>query len=629
MLYQEKKFVRLFPYIIFLVSLLQYANTIGHDYAWDDKLVITGNEYTQQGAAGLYDIFTKKVSVPYKNVYRPVPQALFALEYDWFNQNPHASHFFSVVWYALCCVVLYWFIRFVLPVTPPIWAFIATIFFAFHPLHVEVVANIKSRDETLALLFGLLSVIWATKSISGKPWWMVPALIAFVIAFLSKENVITLLPIIFLAYWWRSPSLKLNFRVVAVCSVIVVAGIALVYWINYSISSRADDTMQLDATVLNNIFLWTTESGKVIPTSIANIGRYLQLFVFPHPLIHLYGYNQISLTSWWSWQTLLVLVLLFWTARWLFRNIKHKRPAAFGILFFICTYSVYSNFFKRAPDTMADRYLFFPSVGLVIILTDLLFYLAVDFSKIKSVNLRKQLAIGISSIFIVGFFVRTLYGNKDWENDYTLIYNRIQYMEDNAAAQATYGLMLSTESETLPIGRMRTSKRREAMKAFTRSVEIYPDFYWSWVSIGKIFTEEKFYDKAELAFLKAQRLEPMTSDSYFCLGSLYYTVNSTELSITYLEKAIIIDPSVERCYVMLGKAYLQGNNIDNLRSLSESAIRRFPGNAEFYALMASYYFKTNQFKESEFFLNEALKRDPRNMTAQILRSTIQLKPHSH
>lgn len=35
---------------------------------------------------------------------------------------------------------------------------LATLLFAAHPLHTEVVANIKSRDEILGLLFAILSL---------------------------------------------------------------------------------------------------------------------------------------------------------------------------------------------------------------------------------------------------------------------------------------------------------------------------------------------------------------------------------------------------------------------------------------------------------------------------------------
>ncbi len=612
------------PFLIFFIAFLQYANTIHHDYAWDDKLVITGNDYTRKGLSGLTEIFTNRVSVPYKNVYRPIPQALFAIEYDLFNQNPYAGHFFNVCWYALLCSTIYFFFRFLFPSTGTLFAFFAALLFTVHPLHTEVVANIKSRDEILALFFGLNAVwLFVISAEKGKWWLLLPGVICFTLAILSKENIITLLPVIILAWWYKSDKRILSRNILPVILIIIALGLGIGYWISLGITSAQQGGLaKLDATVLNNVFLWTTEPRKIIPTSIVNIGRYLRLFVYPHPLIHMYGYNQIPLSGWNSIATWVVTGSLLFTAGFVVKNFRKKTPLLFGIIFFATTFSVYSNFFMLAPDTMADRYVFIPSLGLVLIATHLL--MGVLSIAIKRYRLSgKEVVIKAScfTIVIATYFAQTFIANRDWKNDYTLIYNRIQYMSHNAAAQATYGLMLNKESETEPVAAKRNALKMEAMQAFTRSVEIFPDFYWSWISIGKIFTEQGMYDKAELAFLKAQQLEPLSPDAYFCLGALYYTRGGGELAATYLEKAVLMDPESEQCYNMLGKAYLQTNNITNLEALAKAGIKKFPSDAEFYAFMAACYYQKGQFKEADTHIRIALRLDPNNIIAQVLRSS--------
>ncbi|MGZ5253060.1 MAG: glycosyltransferase family 39 protein [Flavitalea sp.] len=620
----NKLFKLLIPSIIFIIAFLQYANTIDHDYAWDDKLVITGNPYTVKGMEGLGEIFSNRVSVPNKNVYRPVPQAMFAIEYDLFEQKPAASHFFSILWYAVLCVVIYYFIRYLFPQSHSLFACMVALLFAVHPLHVEVVANIKSRDETLALLFGLCAIMAFVQAILKKTWWLlVPGIILFALAVLSKENVVTLLPIVLLAAWYRSDNFKVRRGMVA-GSLLFIAGAAIVYWINHGINPEENaNSLQLNATVLNNEFLWTKSPEMIYPTSIANIGRYLKLFIFPHPLIHLYGYNQIPFSGWFSINTLLVLALLIFTARYLIFNFRKKTPAVFGIVFFICTYSMYSNFFVLAPDTMADRYLFFPSLGLSIIVVELLFYLAgLSIFRPSLSSLRPRIVAVISVLILMSYFIRTFIGNRDWKNDTTLTYNRMPYMQNNAAAQATYGLMLYRESNLVTNPDDKFSKKLEAMNAFMKSLEIYPDFYWSWISVGKIFADQGMYQKAELAFLKAQQLEPISTDGYFCLGSLYYTLGDNEPAISYLEKAVLLDPEIEQSYVMLGKAYLQANSIDNLGSLAKTCTVKFSQNAEFDALMATYYFRNNLFKEAAVYVKSTLRKDPRNMMALLLQENL-------
>jgi tetratricopeptide (TPR) repeat protein len=301
---------------------------------------------------------------------------------------------------------------------------------------------------------------------------------------------------------------------------------------------------------------------------------------------------------------------------------RRKSPLVFGILFFAITYSVYSNLLFYAPDTMADRYLFIPSVGLAILFVAGVFRLAaIDYQKPSLDRLRMKAVIALFGILIGAYFTRTYIGNRDWANDYTLIYRRIQYMENNAAAQAIYGSMLEKESVEAASPQLKQEKKAAAMKAFTRAISIYPDFYWAWISIGRIFADRQIYDKAELAFLKAQRLEPLNADGYYYLGTLYLVMKDQEFATTYLEKAILLDPKMEGAYIMLGRAYLQTNKIDNLGSMITTARKWFPDNIEMEALSATYYFRTRNYARAVALARSVLAKDPKNILALTILSS--------
>jgi len=620
----RKLIPKVWPVLIFAVAFLQYANTVPHDYAWDDKLVITANDYTKKGTAGLLEIFTKRVSVPYKSEYRPVPQALFAIEYDLFQANPHAAHFFNAFWYALTCLMLYFFVRFCFPDLHKLFPFLVALLFVVHPLHVEVVANIKSRDEILTLIFGLAAVMLLVAALEKKSWkFLIAGIFAFGLAFLSKTNAVTLLPIVILVAWYRSQGATLSRKLIITTIVIAVCSSGLVILIRYLQNTASDEnSMQLNSTVLNNIFLWTAHPHTIIPTALVIIVRYLQLFLYPHPLIHLYGYNQIPLSHWGdiaTWAVITGLAALGWI---IVRTWRRKSLLVFGVLFFAITYSVYSNLFFYAPDTMADRYMFIPSIGLVILAVSGVFRLAgLDFLRPQIKTQRAKIVTAVFCLLLGALFVRTYVGNRDWQNDYTLIYRRIQYMDNNAAAQAIYGSMLDKESSETASADLRRAKKLAAMKAFKRAIEIYPDFFWAWLSVGKIFAEEQSYDKAELAFLKAQQLEPLNSDCYFYLGTLYLAQQDDTLSIPYLEKAILLEPKKEGAYVMLGRAYLHFNKIDNLGSMTTTARKWFPGNVELEALQATYYFRKQSYRQAFALARSVISKDPQNILANTILSS--------
>jgi cytochrome c-type biogenesis protein CcmH/NrfG len=606
-----------------LLACLQYLNTSSFDYAWDDKLVITANEYTTRGFDGLADIFTKRVSVPFKSEYRPVPQALHALEYQVFRGSPRAGHAFNILWYALACSLVYAFIRFVFPHLDRLFAFLAAALFAVHPLHVEVVANIKSRDEILALVFGLSSVMLLVKAFETGSWRaLLIGAACFVLACLSKSNAVTLLPAVVLVAWYRSEQprprrlLVMSLGVATACALVVAA-------IRYVQSTVTPDaSLHLNSTVLNNMFLWSTHSATIVPTALVIIGRYLLLFLYPHPLIHLYGYDQLPLENWANPLPWLVVAGLIGLGVAVARTWRSKPPWIFGVVWFAATYSVYSNLFFYAPDTMADRYMFMPTVGLAIVAVWGVYELAALDPRAPLVTgPRTKAVMTLFGLVLCAYCARTAVGSEDWRNDSTLIHNRIRYMEHNAAAQAIYGQILDRESYRTANGAQRREHKAAAMRAFTAALRIYPDFQAAWIAIGKLFAEQGAYDKAELSFLKAQRLEPLSPDGYFCLGALYMTEHDVDLAVPYLEKAILLDPKMEEAYVLLGKAYLQAGSIDNLGSMTAAAHNWFPRNVALEALRATYYFRKQDYDRAHQVARDVIAREPQNLLALAILSS--------
>jgi hypothetical protein len=67
------------------------------------------------------------------------------------------------------------------------------IFFMVHPLHTEVIANIKSRDEILGLLFAILSLSAFHNFATRKNiLQLLLGTFCFFLAMLSKESTVTL-----------------------------------------------------------------------------------------------------------------------------------------------------------------------------------------------------------------------------------------------------------------------------------------------------------------------------------------------------------------------------------------------------------------------------------------------------
>lgn len=197
--------------LLFFTVILVYGNTLNHSYVWDDALVIQQNEYTKAGINGIKDIWTKKVYLHNRDVYRPIPQTIFALTYQLSPDKPKLAHIVNILVYGLAVMVTFWFLTLLFSKQNNWLLFFISLLFALHPVHTEVVANIKSLDEILAYLFGILSLsFWVIflKKPSLKSFLLLIAF--FAMALLSKISAITFLAIFLLILYFYYKPFNLN-----------------------------------------------------------------------------------------------------------------------------------------------------------------------------------------------------------------------------------------------------------------------------------------------------------------------------------------------------------------------------------------------------------------------------------
>jgi len=207
--------------VIVLLAIGLYLNTLGHDYALDDSIVITDNDFTQEGIAGIgdimrYDTFRGFFKVEGKDKlvsggrYRPFTLVMFATGISLWGETPMINHLINILLYAGIGVMLYWWLMALLGNRKTYgygWfiALATTLLFVAHPVHTECVANIKGRDEIVALLGSIIAAYFMLRShLSPKgsdTKYIAYACVAFLIAIFSKENTITFLGVIPLMFF--------------------------------------------------------------------------------------------------------------------------------------------------------------------------------------------------------------------------------------------------------------------------------------------------------------------------------------------------------------------------------------------------------------------------------------------
>jgi len=187
-----------------LVGVGLYLNTLHHDFVLDDVGTVTGHPYVMQGWRGIPKIFQvglwqfDNVNLGY---YRPLSLVTFAIENQFFPKNAYVGHLDNVLLYGLTGFCLYLLLTRIFRGMYPLFSLSVTLLFLAPPIHAEVVANIKSRDEILAFLSLILSLLFflrhhALQSRDRRSTWrrwhgLLISGTFFHLALLSKETAMT------------------------------------------------------------------------------------------------------------------------------------------------------------------------------------------------------------------------------------------------------------------------------------------------------------------------------------------------------------------------------------------------------------------------------------------------------
>ncbi len=544
---------------IFLSVFVLYANTLGNQYALDDMIVLTKNTFTQQGIAGIDEIMTtdafegffgKNFAFVVGGRYRPLSIATFAIEYELFGlKNPWVYHLNNIILYGLTCVLILLTLQKLFRarfegdspwLTVP---FIATLIFAAHPIHTEAVANIKGRDEIMGMLGSIAALYLCVRYIeTNKLWYAFAALPVFVLAILSKENAITFLAVIPLAYYFFYSKKTVAKGLSITASLAMAVGLYFVIRTSFlSAPSISGKTYE----ILNDPFAFSTVSER-LATVAFTFGKYLQLLIFPHPLTHDYYPWQVPIYNWGDWQALLPTAFFLGVGAYTVYGTIKRDPIAFGVLYFFITISIVSNILFSVGIAMNERFVFMPSLGFAIIAAILLVKVT-NYLKTKNWSYNKVLnakpLMIILGIIMLGYSIKTISRNPVWENDFTLFGNDVKLSPNSAKVANAWGGELYTASDTAGTPARAKEYLDKAEASLKRALEIYPQYSNAWLLLGNVaYKKNNDYKTAKEYYLKAKEFNPNSFDAHYNLAIAYRDLNMFKDALLYLDMAVALKP---------------------------------------------------------------------------------------
>lgn len=426
--------------IVALAAIVPYLGTLRHGFVWDDGILVESDHRIRSLGAALgafrEDFFGDAGHMGY---YRPVVTLSFALDYRLGRSNPFGYHLTNVSLHALVALLVLATLR--QWGAAPRVACLGAVLFAVHPAHTENVAWISGRTDILAAAFALASV-WllgihdarASARASPESRWHRLACAALLVgsagccalALLSKEIALALPVVLVLDRWLRRPRDGRS-SLAILPHLTITVGYLLV---RVLLVPPAMTRVPLDAT---------------LRSFLASLPKYLGLFLVPAELTA-YRRNPYS-----GWSDPLWILGAIGAAGIAFAALRPRtrwRPAErLAVLGTLATFAPLSNLIRVSSPadmgfTMADRFLYFPSIGLSAIAASLLVSATASLSGRARTGCK--LAIGAS---ILGLAMTTLGRNRVWQSDVMLFEATRATTDDAFLVDVNYAMALRRDGD--------------------------------------------------------------------------------------------------------------------------------------------------------------------------------------
>jgi protein O-mannosyl-transferase len=429
-----------------------------------------------------------------------------------------------------------------------LFAGFGALLFLFHPLQTESVAYISGRSDSLCGMFAAASFAAFVCRRSVAISWSVTLLVValFGAALLTKEQAVVL-PVLFLLtdFWWN-PGFSLrgalrNWKLYA----LLAAGALLGVWrfwgliMGRNTGGSAGFGMQ-DLTWYQYLF---TEFRAIV-AYIFNFLLPVQLNVdWDFPISHtIFDRGSIFF---------LAALLAMAAAAWRYR--KSFPLAGYGYFVFLILLLPTSSILP-IQDPIADRRMYLPALGLILVAIDLL----------RRLNLEPKASIA----FGVGLLL--------------------------TAAVATHA---RAQVWSDPVSLWQDTERKS------------PEKVRAHFQLGFAYFEQARYDLAAAEFARSASLRPPTADLLLDWGLAYDGLHQPELALAKLREAIKLEASPQ-VYTQIAKVYAGSEHWPEALDALASAEKADPNYAITYIFRGKVFLKTNRPAEAIAQYQRALKLDP-------------------
>jgi tetratricopeptide (TPR) repeat protein len=560
---------------------------------YDDPSYVYENEHVRSGVTwpGVRWALTSGM----ESNWLPLTRLSHMLDCHLFGLAPGAHHAVNVLLHLANSLLLFGVLR---TMTGATWrsAWVAGVF-AVHPVHAESVAWVSERKDVLSTLLGLLS-LWGyvryTRAPSRARYAL--SLLAFAGSLLAKQMLVTL-PLLFLLLdLWplgrltpagrpgasapRSRRAALLTEKIPFILVAVAAGGAALaaQWAGGSVLSTAARPMT--ARLANAVMSYV---------------RYVGHLLWPADLTFFYPYH-----PWPTWQATAAAALLLaitsaglWLAR--------RRPYVLvGWSWYLLTLLPVIGLVQVGDQALADRYTYFPSIGLCIVAA---------WGACDLLGQWRFARLALASAGALTVLVAAAAGARQtgtWRDSRTLLTRALAVTPDNHIAHNNLGFELEKE------GRL-----DEAMAHYAVALRLAPDDPKPRNNLGRALATRGDLAGAIEQYTIAVQLRPRFADAQQSLADALAQSGQMAAAVAHYRAAADLGRRTPSTLNNLGVALSSTGDIEGGLQQYLAALALDPNHADARANAARALIDLDRPGEAVVHLEAIVRRDPDNAAARL------------
>ncbi len=473
--------------VVALVAAGAFATSVGHDFVYDDVHMIVASTQLHS-LSNMGAVVTG--SWWFGELYRPVTQLSFAVDWRISDADPRYFHVVNILLHAITATLVFLLSRAVLN---GFAAAAAGLLFAVHPVHVEAVANVVGRAEVLATLFVLAAALLykvdgdlASRTPSSPVRWVTSlgVLLLLVLAFGSKETALAAPGLLLIVDWIqaRGTGVAPSERIQGHLTLLLASFALAVEWMLLRSFILGDFTgVHPGPGVFTHDFV-----DRVIVMAPVVV-EWLRLMVFPLHLSADYSPNFLSGVPELSAKALVGAAILLSLVVAGVRARIRAPEVTFGLLWLGGTLLVTSNILVPSGLLLAERSLYLPSVGFVLVAGWVFGRLAVK---------NRNVSAALVALVVAAGLARTVHRVPVWKNATTFFPQLVRDAPGSFRGMWVAGAIA-----------YQTDDRQIGEQLMRSAIATYPLFPNVWSDLASHFEEDERWLEAAQFYGAAFRID--------------------------------------------------------------------------------------------------------------------------